>query len=242
MIEQKMHQKEITQLQEDLKIKEEQLISLKEKLGQTQQNLAKVEERLSSKYDYVTVMDTLVTDENLKTSLEADKVDYHLQIANVHFSRREVNSKLSLKKIKMQKSKKLNRIAQNRVHMTSSADGGSQEKIFLPIPSTPCEEVKGATAKPRSAHTIKTTTSSQQALLAANRLKANSKPSKAKHTPISKSFCIPATKPVVSRSRSATAETKPREASNRKPSRNVDGEFRARLGATANSERPKTSV
>ena len=196
-----MHQKEITQLQEDLKTKEDQLTLLKEKLGQTQQQLVKVEERLSSKYDYATVMDTLVTDENLKTSLEADKVDYHLQITNVRFSRREVKSKLNLKEIKMQKNKKVNRIAQNRVHRTS---GGT--------PSTSGEEQP-----------------------AVNKPKANSKISRQASARVY-STRPPAAKPQA-RDRAATAETSSR--SNRKPSRNMDGDFRPRSGATVNSERPK---
>ncbi len=237
-----MHQKEITQLQEDLKTKEDQLTLLKEKLGQTQQQLVKVEERLSSKYDYATVMDTLVTDENLKTSLEADKVDYHLQITNVRFSRREVKSKLDLKEIKMQKSKKVNRIAQNRVHMTSGGKSGSgQEEVFLPTPSTPSEEIKAvdhdiSTAKPKT----KTATIRQQ-LPAANKQKLS------RHTSARVySTRTPAAKPIDSLARrraataaATTAETSSRGASNRKPSQNMDGDFRSRAGATVNSERPK---
>ena len=176
-----------------------------------------------------------------RISKQALKPTKSTTIANVHFSRREVKSKLSLKEIKMQKSKKLNRIAQNKAHMTSGGNSGSQEDVFLPTPSTPCEEIEALdydTAKP---HAIKTTTTRQEASLAANRPKANSKPStKAKLKPNSQSlYGRTPTKPVASRSRAATTDTKLREASSRKPPRNVDGEFRARLGATAKSERPK---
>ena len=126
MMEQKMHQKEIAQLQEDLEYKEDQLKGLKEKLQKTQESLAKVEHRLSSQYSYVVPGDTFVQDENLKTSLQADKVNYHLKIANIHFSKTETQLKLDARESKMQQTKQRNQLIQEKMQQAKASKGATK--------------------------------------------------------------------------------------------------------------------
>ena len=111
-VEQRLHEKEVTQLQDYLQEKEEQLQKLTSRLQQTQDSLADVERKLiaqqNTEYWYTDVGNDLIQNENLKTSLQAEKVDYQLQIAATHLSKRDVKAKLDTRQKKLQQSTRRN--------------------------------------------------------------------------------------------------------------------------------------
>ena len=119
-----MHQKEIDQLQKDLKSKEDQLRELKDMLLKSQETLAQVEQRLASHYSFVEQEEDFF-DENLKTSLQADKVDYHLKIAKIHFSKAETQLKLEAQERKMQRSKQMNQLNQSEMQQADTSKGAA---------------------------------------------------------------------------------------------------------------------
>ena len=123
----------MAQLQEDLKSKDDQLRELKEKLQKSQEKLAQVEQRLESHYTYLAQGEDFIQDENLKTSLQADKVNYHLKIANIHFSKAETQLKLEVQESKMQRSKQMNQVIQSKMQQPDTSKEAA-ENPNKPVP------------------------------------------------------------------------------------------------------------
>ena len=114
----------MAQLQEDLKSKDDQLSELKEKLRKSQESLAQVEHRLDS---YIAQGEDFIQDENLKTSLQADKVNYHLKIANTHFAKAEMQLKLEVQESKMQRSKQMNQVIQSKMQQADTSEKAAEK-------------------------------------------------------------------------------------------------------------------
>ena len=171
-----MHWKEITQLQEDLKSKEDQLRELKDMLQKSQENLAQVEHRLESQYTYLAQGEDFIQDENLKTSLQADKVNYHLKIANIHFAKAEMQLKLKVQESKMQRSKQMNQVIQSKMQQADT----SKKPVAKPkgsLPSQPIKRSKFSSQSTRTPSKPKCMEESEQRTRAKTESAADKKPS-----------------------------------------------------------------